>query len=607
MRRSPKSIFAYTLWVVIPIGMALLVALWWIGSNVLQHAVRIELKTSIERIATAESQRIRERLDQIRSFARSLADNEIVINGLIDSEGRGGYLPAFFRSLSAPASADAVLMLVDYKGRKILANKEGFEPVNLQEIDVAKPHIVIAEDEMRIVEPVYYSKSPEGAIVLRYPAAGFAQVFGVSPIDNEFLIVGSDGVVAYSTNPELASAGTKPPMIDTDVWLPISRDLPEHIISVVFASSLHQAFTPISTLIRTVMMIGFICFMILILGLTILAVFLISRPLERLAESIAQIEDVDGLTHRLEASGPIEITRLAQSFNTMATRLDDSVRKRDGLQRELREAQKLEAVGQLAGGIAHEINTPAQYVGSNLKFLADAHRDLSELLEKCLTLATEAKEINVLAERTADVDETRERIDLDFLHEEIPAATEQSIFGIEQISRIVLAMKEFSHPGAKEKASIDLNRAIENVITISRNEWKHHARVETTLDPTLPVVPCLPGELNQVLLNLIVNAAHAITDAGRTAKDGLIHVTTAVEAGKVVVWVEDNGTGIPEEIRGQIFNPFFTTKQVGKGSGQGLAIARDIIIAKHGGTIRFDTEAGKGTRFTLDLPLASDA
>jgi len=277
--------------------------------------------------------------------------------------------------------------------------------------------------------------------------------------------------------------------------------------------------------------------------------------------------------------------------------------RRDRLENELREAQKLEAVGQLAGGIAHEINTPSQYIGNNLKFLADAHATLFPLVRGCIALVDELRGRSEFAERVREIDTLRHNADLDFLAEEIPSATEQSIFGIKQISRIVLAMKEFSHPGVDGKAPTDLNRAIESTITISRNEWKHVATVETEFDAALPAVICLPGEITQVLLNLVVNAAHAIREAGRDAGEGRIRITTAVEGDAVVVRVEDNGTGIPESVRGKIFNLFFTTKEVGKGTGQGLSIARDIVVNKHGGSIRFETKVGKGSTFIVSLPI----
>lgn len=277
--------------------------------------------------------------------------------------------------------------------------------------------------------------------------------------------------------------------------------------------------------------------------------------------------------------------------------------RRDRLQHELRDAQKLEAVGQLAGGIAHEINTPSQYIANNLKFLADAHAALFTLTKRCLGLIDDHKVDAGFAARAQEIDALRREADLDFLMDEVPLATEQSIYGIEQISRIVLAMKEFSHPGVEEKVPTDLNRALENTITISRNEWKHVATVETDFDGALPAVFCLPGEITQVFLNLLVNAAHAIGAAGRTAGEGRIRITTTAEANTVAIRVEDNGTGIAKSIRDKIFHPFFTTKDVGKGTGQGLAIAHDIIVNKHGGSIRFETRTGRGTTFIVTLPI----
>ncbi len=281
----------------------------------------------------------------------------------------------------------------------------------------------------------------------------------------------------------------------------------------------------------------------------------------------------------------------------------DNVFRIERLRKERDEAQKLEAVGQLAGGIAHEINTPSQYIGDNLKFLADAHKDLFSLVDKSLTLTKAARGHDGLSALAEEVEAIRDDIDLDYLLEEIPSATEQALSGIGQVSGIVMAMKEFSHPGAREMSPADINRALENTITISRNEWKYTAEVTTAFDETLPAVPCVAGELNQVFLNLIVNAAHAMADKPGRSGLGRIKVSTKADGDHVIIRIEDDGSGIPEEIRDQIFNPFFTTKEVGKGTGQGLAISRDIVVKKHGGTITFDTETGKGTTFTVRLPI----
>ncbi len=272
------------------------------------------------------------------------------------------------------------------------------------------------------------------------------------------------------------------------------------------------------------------------------------------------------------------------------------------LERELNQAQKLEAVGQLAGGIAHEINTPSQYVWDNLRFLSTSHVELTSLLIQCLEVIHELKDTEGMSDKIKDIDDLCDSVDLEFLLGEVPIATSQAITGISEIARLVRAMKEFSHPGNAEKSFMDLNHMIENTVTISRNEWKHLATVEFSFDMQLPRVCCLPGDLNQVFLNIVVNAAHAI-DSNSKEVEGEIHISTKVDGVFVVVSISDNGSGIPKSIQQNIFEPFFTTKDVGKGTGQGLAIARSIIVKKHHGTICCDSVEGEGTVFTIRLPI----
>jgi signal transduction histidine kinase/DNA-binding NarL/FixJ family response regulator len=269
-------------------------------------------------------------------------------------------------------------------------------------------------------------------------------------------------------------------------------------------------------------------------------------------------------------------------------------------QRDALQSSKLASVGQLAAGIAHEINTPIQYIGNNLSFLAEAFRAMTTLLERAEVLIEGHCDTTAITGFKA----AKEEADSDYLQANIPDAAAQSLEGVSQVARIVLAMKEFSHPGEKEKAEEDLNRAIENTLAVSRNEWKHHAQVETDLAADLPRVNCLGGEMNQVFLNLVVNAAHAIQDAGR-GKDGKIFIKTRRLGREVEITVEDNGTGMTEEVRSQIFDPFFTTKKVGKGTGQGLAICRDVVVAKHQGRIAVESTPGVGSRFSVILPIGS--
>jgi signal transduction histidine kinase len=213
-----------------------------------------------------------------------------------------------------------------------------------------------------------------------------------------------------------------------------------------------------------------------------------------------------------------------------------------------------------------------------------------------------AEETGQLQTQIEAIKQTIEEADLEYLHEETPVTIEQSISGAKQVARIVLAMKDFAHPGATQASMTDLNKLITTTSVVCKNEWKLVADVDLQLDENLPEVNCMGGEISQVILVLIVNAAHAI-DAAQLDDKGTITITTKVVDNKVEMRVRDTGTGIPEKIRESVFNPFFTTKDVGKGTGQGLAIAQDIVVGKHGGELFFETEEGVGTTFIMRLPL----
>jgi two-component system, NtrC family, sensor kinase len=312
---------------------------------------------------------------------------------------------------------------------------------------------------------------------------------------------------------------------------------------------------------------------------------------------IAPIKDANGTaTHYLAVKEDITERKHAED-------------ERDMMEIHLRQAQKLESIGQLAAGIAHEINTPMQYVGDNIRFLKDAFGELSQVISEFRAIAGRFCAGPEAQQAVAALEAEVQAADLDYLLEETPRALGESLDGVARVTKIVRAMKEFSHPGSDQKTAVDLNRAIESTVTVARNEWKYVADLQTDLDPVLPPVPCLPGDFNQVLLNLIINAAHAIADVvkDKPAEKGRITVSTRPDGDWVEVRVSDTGTGIPEAIRGRIFDPFFTTKSVGKGTGQGLPIARSVIVDKHGGTLTFDTALGHGTTFIIRLPLTTEA
>jgi two-component system, NtrC family, sensor kinase len=271
------------------------------------------------------------------------------------------------------------------------------------------------------------------------------------------------------------------------------------------------------------------------------------------------------------------------------------------LERDLAQAQKLESIGQLSAGIAHEINTPTQFIGDNIRFLQDSFQEVLGLVVRLSTLVAAHRGGAVPADPIAKV---LERADVSYLRDEIPKAIAQSLEGVERIAKIVGAMKEFSHPGV-EKTPVDLNRAIASTITVATNEWKYVADVTTDFDQSLPAVPVMPGAFNQVILNILVNAAHAIDSAakGVARNRGAIAVGTRRDGDWVEICIADSGCGIPPHAIKKIFDPFFTTKPVGKGTGQGLAIAHDVVVKKHGGTISVESEQGVGTTFTVRLPL----
>ncbi len=286
----------------------------------------------------------------------------------------------------------------------------------------------------------------------------------------------------------------------------------------------------------------------------------------------------------------------------------EDITERRVLRDQLLQSQKLESVGQLAAGIAHEINTPTQYIGDNVRFLKKTFVNLTSLLDIYEGLWKETLSDTVTATVKQGMSSALRKIDIKFLLEEIPKAIDDTLEGVKRVSTLVSAMKEFSHPGTKEKVALDLNHAIQSTITVAQNEWKYVADVETRFDRTLPAVSCLPGEFNQVILNLIVNAAHAIGDRAKKGNEkGKITVETGRCPTGVEIRIGDTGTGIPLDVRAKIFDPFFTTKEIGKGTGQGLAIARSIIVDKHEGSIGFESVIGEGTTFIIRLPYQEKA
>jgi signal transduction histidine kinase len=274
------------------------------------------------------------------------------------------------------------------------------------------------------------------------------------------------------------------------------------------------------------------------------------------------------------------------------------------LDEQINQTQKLEVIGQLAAGIAHEINTPIQYVSDNMVFLRESWSVIDKIVTVAARVHDEWSKGSLSTGSRDDLEKCFAGFDVDYLANEIPRAIDETFEGARQVAKIVGAMNEFAHPAGAHKALCDLNHAIENTIAFSRNAWKYVARIETSLDRNMPLVPCRLDQINQVTLNLIVNAAHAISDTigDGTAGLGTISIATEYDDDWVTLRFKDTGSGIPEAVRSRIFDPSFTTKPLGKGTGRGLFLAR-VIVQQHGGEIHFESEPGKGTTFIIRLPV----
>ncbi len=280
-------------------------------------------------------------------------------------------------------------------------------------------------------------------------------------------------------------------------------------------------------------------------------------------------------------------------------------------QRRLSQAQKMEAIGQLASGIAHEINTPMQYVASNLSFVGQGLSELEALLVELIKLADSVEQGEDVPPPLRNLLALAGDTDLEFVHERLPQAIEDAVLGTERVTEIVQALREAAHPGTGNKVASNVNHVLHNAAIVSRNSWKYNSELVEDYDESCPLVPVFVGELSQALINLIVNAADAIGDEiERSAPEGdakgEIRLATRKVDDCVEIEIADTGGGIPQEIQPKIFDYFFTTKAPGKGTGQGLAIVYDVIVNKHGGELSFDSVPGRGTTFTVHLPIHSE-
>jgi PAS domain S-box-containing protein len=298
---------------------------------------------------------------------------------------------------------------------------------------------------------------------------------------------------------------------------------------------------------------------------------------------------------------PAEVTRsrIRVGNETVETVFVRDLTDRRELEAKLAHAQKMETIGGMSAGIAHEINTPNQYIGDNVRFLDTAFGELKNTLELHRKISEEAQSGRVSNDALAMLEDL-DPSETDYLLEEVPKATRAALEGVERVETIVHAMRNFAHPGIGSYEDVDLNEVIRNAVTLARNEWKYVSEVQFDLEPNLPTIEGRSGEIGQVIVNMVVNAAHAVSD--RPMGEGQIRISTRATARGIRVEIEDNGKGIPSEVLPRIFEPFFTTKGVGIGTGQGLAIAHSVVVNRQRGDIKVESVPGEGTRFMLQFP-----
>jgi signal transduction histidine kinase len=604
--------------------LATTLAFSFLISTTTYFAARFQLQHSAEASLAADAARLADRLSiplvTLIQANASLAMNPVIRAGLASPEGARA-AEAYLQSLPTGPALPAANALFDGRGRMVALGG-----VNAAELAVSQPWILevlkvahaegdlVMEDgdvELRLTQPVRGPGGEEGVLV--------------SVVDLDPLLAGTDALVSAAAHRILDEhgrtvAGDAPRRIEqalsarAEVILPAPLTRPGLVAEVTLPREV--ALRPL-TWLSALFTIGTLVTVVLALVVARVLSRRLVRPLVELAGAAGRIAEAghhgDGLPDR----GADELARLARAFNDTLRRLEaanqarlEQLRERNvELQRihdeqkrlevELHQAQKLEAVGQLAAGIAHEINTPIQYIGDNTRFLEDAVGCLKARAARLEQVAAAHAPPEVQAALAREAEEQ----DLDYVQAQALPTIRRTLDGTQRVATIVRAMKEFAHPDQREMVATDLNRALKATLEVSRNEYRYVAEVETDLTP-LPLVTCHPGEVNQVFLNLIVNAAHAIGgEVKGTDRRGLIEIRSRQDGEWVEIEVADDGPGIPEAIQARVFEPFFTTKEVGRGTGQGLAIARSVV-EKHGGALRFQTAPGLGTTFSVRLPVA---
>jgi signal transduction histidine kinase len=598
------------------------VATWLVARQAVQGSVERRL----DRDAALLTARVADLLRGVGAGVATLASNPLLSSALVDSAGREQYLVPFLRDFQPNAALPVDLTLCDFRGQPIASGRGGKRARGddawlrqVVELDQPRARLGAGREHATLVlaAPVHYpeTNTAEGVLVAEFELAALLEASrrGVFDAEEDATLVrllGPGGAPVYQ---DPGGGGDHTARLHP---LAAGTALAELGLTLEVGSPRQAVVLALRPLAWSALL-GTVLAVVAGLWLARRQANLLTRPLVRLSAAAARVAESGRMDAVIPEEGMDEVGHLAGAFNNVLRRLRratedrlaelearnaELVRAHEEARRlevELRGAQKLEAVGRLASGIGHEINTPIQFIGDNTTFLREALQACFDVLDaQREALAGHAPPAVVAA-----VEAKAEEVDLPYVREQAPRAIDRTLAGAQRVATIVRAMKEFAHPDQKALEATDLNRAIQSTLEIARNEYKYVARVEASYGD-LPAVTCHGGDVNQVFLNVLVNAAHAVGDAVKgTGQLGTIRIATARQDDQAVITFTDDGPGIPAAARDHIFEPFFTTKEIGRGTGQGLAIARSVV-ERHQGSIDFTTEEGKGTTFTIRLPIA---
>ena len=607
-KKAPPRMFLFLLLRVMPLATAVLLITGYLTIRQTSNAISTrELAHHAAKQDHAQLTMI-SRLETLKESARVLTGNNLVINSLFDPDSRDQYLPIFFRSLRMPGSAMARISLVDYKGRPIITNKlpapfygeEGF----WDSVSKKNEHLDLSSERLLFATPIVYHGITEGAIVVEYSPDQFTPFFDIEVGTDAVEIIDKKGFLIFShhMHPSLAQ--------ENFFWIEKTLNNYENIS--IKTGMLIQKSIALTQSLQQLLIFTIALNLMLLVAILAITTRLVTRPMEKLAAEIQKMTQSGELDGRIEEGGPRELHAVASLFNGFLDRLQETMISREAFQKKIKALtkahgqgvmqEKITSVGQLAAGLAHELNSPINMLRTLMATLKENITDLTEILKGYRTFNWDEGPQGVPPLEIKEVKAREEALEIEQTLASIPELLNESDLGFERITTITESMLNFSHPDRMETMTqFNINKGIENTLTIARNTYKHHADIETNLGE-IPKITCFPEQLNQVFLNLIVNSAQAIESLKRPNK-GTITIQTLAQNDHVLCRIADDGPGIPEEILPRIFEPFFTTKAPTKGTGLGLSISFDIIVHTHKGSLSVDCPENGGTVFTMRLPV----